>query len=178
MEVILHGVDSSEAQDDARTSSRTARNIRSRARKYMGCRLPIVSRRMQEMSQVKEFIEFAAERNVLSCSADDAMQICTDLIEEHRSGSSRSRTNPTSRTDDTTVCSNCHAPISDGLRFSVNQGSSLPSRGEQAIGEPQLDQEPSTADRLQERGTVDGNDVEDDNRSPRPSSSEEDYAWS
>lgn len=118
----------------------------------MGCRLPIVSRRMQEMSQVKEFIDFAAERNVLSCSADDAMQICTDLIEEYRSGSSRSRTNSTARTDETTVCSNCNAPISDGPRFSVDQGSSLPSRREQAIGEPQLDQEPSTADSLQERG--------------------------
>lgn len=83
------------------------------SKKYKGCRLPFVSRRVTEMGDVTSWLEWAASENALATGkVSEAYKICKEVIERYRSVDERPPQQPSSL-DSTrpALCSNCNTSL-------------------------------------------------------------------
>lgn len=106
-----------------------------RPKVYKGCRLPIVSRRITEMSKVSEMLEFAEGKNALVVSVAESMEIVSKMIEEFRLKTNSTVSLPTTPSNpsigdhvsQSSLCSDCMGSLCAGCQDHLSGGN-----GEQA----------------------------------------------
>lgn len=119
----LHRHDSS-VVDNSRGNA-TQITLPVKAKKYDGCRLPYVSRRMTEMSDVKAWLQLACSKKALiTDDVEEAYNLCKAMIEGYNP---ENTTAPPVRHGNSTNthCSHCNgsfSPVSDGAEEITQAG--------------------------------------------------------
>lgn len=170
----LRSDDNGDTGDVRAALLRISRNLPVNPKKYIGCRLPIVSRRVEDLLSVREFFSFAADKNALAHSVDESMDICTEMIERYRSRNTSSHRTATARSEQNVLCSRCREQLPQENNESSprtdchQQENRLTSTRQESGSEPQDDQEAgsSTRDATQNNAgsTLEANELESDDQ--------------
>ena len=142
---LRHNNISSHDQDLFTSPSTT---LEKRSKKYSGCRLPSVTKRMTEMANVSEWIKSARSVNALITDTEiEAYEICKSIMETYNpvvratyrstsEGHSRS-SEPETETPRGELCANCSISLSDRSRTIRAE----PSRSPQEVNDVQREAE-------------------------------------
>lgn len=95
--------------------SRAVRHRRPKAMRYKGIRLPYISRRTTDMSQVKSWLRFAESMNAMKKTYEEALEIVRSKLDAYRTETTvnGTQTSSVTRTDRHSLCSSCSNPLSD-----------------------------------------------------------------